>query len=54
VTLAGIRPDAARIERIAQVGVHRVFFWLPSAREELEPALEHCTAAVREYERAGG
>jgi probable F420-dependent oxidoreductase len=54
VTLAGIRPDAARIARIARTGVHRVFFWLPSAREELRPALERCTAAVEEYLRAGG
>jgi probable F420-dependent oxidoreductase len=54
VTLAGIRPDPERIERIAQTGVHRVFFWLPSAREALEPALERCTAAIEEYRRAGG
>jgi len=54
VTLAGIRPDADRIGRVAQTGAHRVFFWLPSARDELEPALELCTAAVQEYQRAGG
>jgi hypothetical protein len=31
-----------------------VFFWLPSAREELESALERCSAAVAEYREAGG
>jgi probable F420-dependent oxidoreductase len=54
VTIAGIRPEAARIERVQQAGAHRVFFWLPPAREQLEPALERITAAVEEYQRAGG
>jgi probable F420-dependent oxidoreductase len=54
VTLAGIRPDAARIARVEQAGARRVVFWLPPARDELEPALERCTAAIEEYKRAGG
>jgi probable F420-dependent oxidoreductase len=54
VTIAGIRPDAERIERVEQSGAHRVFFWLPPAREQLEPALDHITAVVEEYRRAGG
>ncbi len=49
VTIAGIRPEAERIERAERAGAHRVFFWLPPAREELEPALEQCTKAVEEY-----
>ena len=54
VTVAGIRPDLARIQNIERAGAHRVFFWLPSAREEFEPAIERCTAAVEDYRRAGG
>jgi probable F420-dependent oxidoreductase len=54
VTIAGIRPDPDRIERLAQMGVHRVFFWLPPARDDVGPAIEQCNAAIDEYERAGG
>ncbi len=54
VTVAGIRPDAARIERLERAGAHRVFFWLPPEREEVEGAIEACTAAIEEYRRAGG
>jgi probable F420-dependent oxidoreductase len=54
VTLAGIRPDPQRIEPVAQLGIHRAFFWLPSARAEAETVLDRCTAAVEEYRRAGG
>ena len=53
VTIAGARPEAARIERLKQAGAHRVFFWLPPGREELEPVLEQCDAAIDEYRRAG-
>ncbi|HKO25978.1 MAG TPA: LLM class F420-dependent oxidoreductase, partial [Solirubrobacteraceae bacterium] len=53
VTIAGARPEAARIERLEQAGAHRVFFWLPPGREELEPALEQCDAAIAEYRLAG-
>jgi alkanesulfonate monooxygenase SsuD/methylene tetrahydromethanopterin reductase-like flavin-dependent oxidoreductase (luciferase family) len=54
VTIAGIRPDPERIERVEQAGAHRVFFWLPPARDAAESALEHCTAVVEQYKRAGG
>ena len=54
VTFAGVRPDPARIARIEQAGAHRVFFWLPPERSEVEPAIEQCTAAVEAYRRAGG
>ena len=49
VTVAGSRPDPARIERLERAGAHRVFFWLPSLREQLEPALAQCTKAVEKY-----
>jgi probable F420-dependent oxidoreductase len=54
VTVAGIRPDPARIERVARAGAHRVCFWLPPAREDVEAAIEQCTAAVEAYRSAGG
>lgn len=54
VTIAGIRPEPARIDRVARAGAQRVFFWLPAAREQFEPALERFTAAVEEYRGAGG
>ena len=54
VTIAGIRPEPARIERAEQAGAERVFFWLPPGREEFEPALEAFTTAVDEYRGAGG
>jgi probable F420-dependent oxidoreductase len=54
VTIAGIRPDPTRIERVEQAGAQRVFFWLPPARGELQRALERITSAVEEYQRAGG
>jgi probable F420-dependent oxidoreductase len=54
VTIAGIRPDPVRIERVEQAGAHRLFFWLPPASAQLEPALERITSAIEEYQRAGG
>jgi probable F420-dependent oxidoreductase len=54
VTVAGLRPDPARIEGVERAGAHRVFFWLPPDREEVGPAIEHCNAVIEEYERAGG
>jgi probable F420-dependent oxidoreductase len=53
VTIAGARPEAARVERLEQAGAHRVFFWLPPGREELGSVLEQCDAAIDEYRRAG-
>jgi probable F420-dependent oxidoreductase len=54
VTIAGIRPDAERIARIEQAGAHRVIFWLPPERGQVESALERIGSAVEEYQRAGG
>jgi probable F420-dependent oxidoreductase len=54
VTVAGIRPDPARIERVAQAGAHRVFFWLPPGREQVDAAIEQCTAAIEAFRSAGG
>ncbi len=55
VTVVGLMRDPARIERLERAGVHRGVFWLPSeSREEVERALDRCTAAVQELQRAGG
>jgi probable F420-dependent oxidoreductase len=54
VTIAGIRPDPARIESVERAGAHRVFFWLPPGREEVGAAIEECNAAIDAYRRAGG
>ncbi len=41
VTLYGTPRDPARIERLAEAGVHRFVLWLPSApREVIEPLLD--------------
>jgi alkanesulfonate monooxygenase SsuD/methylene tetrahydromethanopterin reductase-like flavin-dependent oxidoreductase (luciferase family) len=53
VTFAGVRPEAAAIERFGRAGAHRVFFWLPPTREKVGHAIERCTAAIEEYQRAG-
>ena len=53
VTVVGMKPDAARIERVEQGGVHRVVFWLPAhGRGEVESSFDSFAAAAREY--AGG
>jgi hypothetical protein len=50
VTVVGIKPDAARIERLEQGGVHRVVFWLPAhGRGEVEGAFDSFAALAREY-----
>ena len=54
ITVAGMTRDPAKIERFEQAGVHRGFFWLPSAgRDVVEQRLDLCVAAMREYETAG-
>ena len=50
VTVVGMKPDAARIERVEQGGVHRVVFWLPAqGRDEAEAAFESFAAVARDY-----
>ena len=55
VTVAGMTPDPARIERLERAGVHRGIFWLPAAgRGEVEAAFERYANAARAYAQAGG
>jgi probable F420-dependent oxidoreductase len=50
VTVVGMKPDAARIERVEQGGVHRVVFWLPAhGRGEVESSFDSFAATAREY-----
>src|SRR5262249_6933835 len=54
ITVAGIRPDAARIERFEQAGVHRAVFELPSTHpDEVEQAFDRYSAVAEEYRRGG-
>jgi probable F420-dependent oxidoreductase len=55
VTLAGMKPDAAWIARLADLGVHRGLFWLPpSGAPALERAFDEAAALTRELQTAGG
>jgi probable F420-dependent oxidoreductase len=55
ITVGGMMPDPARIERFEQVGVHRAVFGLPSTNpDEVEQALDRYTAAAEQYRRGGG
>jgi probable F420-dependent oxidoreductase len=50
VTIVGMAPDASRIERLEQGGVHRIVFWLPPrGRGEVESAFDRFAALAREY-----
>jgi probable F420-dependent oxidoreductase len=55
ITQMGMMRDPARIARIANAGVHRSVFWLPSTgRDEVEQAMDRYAEAVDAYRRAGG
>jgi probable F420-dependent oxidoreductase len=50
VTVVGMKPDASRIERLEQGGVHRVVFWLPAhGRGEVEGAFDSFASLARDY-----
>ena len=54
VTVVGMKPDPARIERLEPGGVHRVVFWLPAqGRGEAEAAFDRYAAVAREYAGSG-
>ncbi len=55
VTVVGMTPDLARIERLQRGGVHRVVFWLPAqGRDEVEEAFDRYAATAQEFAGAGG
>jgi probable F420-dependent oxidoreductase len=54
VTVVGFPPDAARIDRLAGIGVDRIVFWLP--QENADAVLEgfdRYVAAIDEFRGAG-
>jgi probable F420-dependent oxidoreductase len=54
ITVAGMAPDAARIERFERAGVHRAVFELPSTTpDEVERELDRYSAVAEEYRRGG-
>lgn len=55
VTLVGRMRDPDHLQRLQDVGVHRLVSWLPAqGRDAVEQALDTYQAAVRDYLRAGG
>jgi len=55
ITVAGMMPDPARIERFEQAGVHRAVFGLPSTDpDDVEQAFDRYTAAAEQYRNGGG
>jgi probable F420-dependent oxidoreductase len=54
VTVVGMAPDAARIDRLSQAGVDRVVFWLPpESAEAVERGLERYVGVMEELQAAG-
>jgi probable F420-dependent oxidoreductase len=52
VTVIGMTPDPARIDRLASVGVGRVVFWLPpESHESVERGFEEYVGAMESYVR---
>ena len=54
VSLMGMDPDAASIDRLGQAGVHRVLFWLPQeSPHAVEQGFDRFTAAMEQFQTAG-
>jgi probable F420-dependent oxidoreductase len=54
VTVVGIEPEPARIDRLAQAGVHRVVFWLPPENADaVQQGFERYVAAMEQFQAAG-
>ena len=54
VTVVGMTPDAARIDRLDQAGVHRVVFWLPpESADAVEHGFERYVAVIEQFQAAG-
>jgi alkanesulfonate monooxygenase SsuD/methylene tetrahydromethanopterin reductase-like flavin-dependent oxidoreductase (luciferase family) len=52
VTVVGMTPEPARIERLAEAGVDRVVFWLPpESPESVERGFEEYVGAMESYAR---
>ncbi len=54
VTVMGMAPDAARIDRLGQGGVDRVVFWLaPESRASVEQGFDRYAAVMEQFLSAG-
>jgi probable F420-dependent oxidoreductase len=54
VTVVGMAPDAARIDRLSQAGVDRVVFWLPpESAEAVERGFDRYVGVMEELQAAG-
>jgi probable F420-dependent oxidoreductase len=55
ITVAGMMPEPALIERFEQAGVHRALFGLPSTSPDVvEQELDRCSAVAERYRAGGG
>jgi probable F420-dependent oxidoreductase len=54
VSVMGMAPDAARIDKLERAGVHRVLFWLPQeGPEAVERGFEQFVSVIEELQTAG-
>jgi probable F420-dependent oxidoreductase len=54
VTVVGMVPDAARIDRVGQAGVDRVVFWLPpESPDAVEEGFDRYVAVMEQLQAAG-
>jgi alkanesulfonate monooxygenase SsuD/methylene tetrahydromethanopterin reductase-like flavin-dependent oxidoreductase (luciferase family) len=54
VTVMGMAPDPERIERLGEVGVDRVVFWLPpESADEVERGFDEYAGAIEQFQTAG-
>ena len=54
VSLMGMDPDAASIDRLGHAGVHRVLFWLPQeSPDAVEQGFDRFTAVMEQFQTAG-
>jgi probable F420-dependent oxidoreductase len=54
VSVMGMAPDPARIDRLAQAGVHRVVFWLPQdSPDAVERGFDRFAGVMEQFQTAG-
>ena len=54
VSLMGMQPDPASIDRLARSGVHRVLFWLPQeSHHAVEDGFDRFVAVMEQFQTAG-
>ena len=54
VSVMGMTPEPARIDRLEQAGVHRVLFWLPQeGRHAVEQGFDRFAEVMEQFQAAG-